>query len=239
MIVGFYWMTEKAIIKRVVLGLFPLRHRDRAHGLWDQIEQRLGGWTRGQLVLMGTIGILSTIGYYLIGIPFWLPLGIFAGLTEVIPFIGPFIGGGAAVTVALTVSLEKALIVLGFVILLQQLEGAVLVPRVMKNAVGMSPLTVVIAVLVGGTILGPIGAILSIPVGAAAQALLQDLLRQRQDGLEQVDVSAPVAAAGATAPAATVANAQPSSPPIEIDGHGVPGGTVAGPVERRPPLPTG
>ena len=81
MIVAFYWLTEKSIIKRLILGLFPLRHRDRAHGLWDQIERRLGGWTRGQLVLMLTIGVISTVAYFLMDLPFWLALGIFAGLT--------------------------------------------------------------------------------------------------------------------------------------------------------------
>jgi predicted PurR-regulated permease PerM len=180
MIVAFYWMTEKAIIKRVVLGLFPLHHRDRAHALWDTIEGRLGGWTRGQLLLMLTVGVLSAVAYLLMGLDFWLPLGIFAGLTEVIPFIGPFLGGAAAVLVALTVSWETAVMVVVFVVVLQQLEGAVLVPRVMKNAVGMSPLTVVLAVLIGGVLMGPLGSVLAIPVGAAGQVLLQDLLAQRR-----------------------------------------------------------
>ncbi len=188
MIVAFYWMTEKAIIKRVFLGLVPLDKRDRAHGLWDQIERRIGGWVRGQLILMATIGVISAIAYYLMDLDFWLPLGIFAGLTEAIPFLGPFIGGGAAVMVALTVSWEKGLLVLGFVFVLQQLEGAVLVPRVMKNAVGMTPLTVVLAVLIGGALAGPIGSILAIPVAAAVQVLLQDLLRNRGDDPDSMNV---------------------------------------------------
>jgi predicted PurR-regulated permease PerM len=191
MIVAFYWMTEKAIIKRVFLGLIPLDRRDRAHGLWDQIERRIGGWVRGQLILMATIGIISAIAYFLMDLDFWLPLGIFAGLTEAIPFLGPFIGGGAAVMVALTVSWEKGLLVLVFVIVLQQLEGAVLVPRVMKNAVGMTPLTVVLAVLIGGTLGGPIGSILAIPVAAAAQVLVQDLIKNRSDDPDNIATSAP------------------------------------------------
>jgi predicted PurR-regulated permease PerM len=181
MIVAFYWMTEKAIIKRVILGLFPLDNRDRAHSLWDEIEAKLGGWTRGQLLLCLVIGVLSAIAYFLIGLDFWLALGIWAGMTEIIPFIGPFLGGTAAVTVALTESWQKALVVLVFVILLQQLEGAFLVPRVMRNAVGMTPLTVVLAVLVGGAVGGPLGSILAIPVGAAVQVLVQDMLRNRED----------------------------------------------------------
>jgi predicted PurR-regulated permease PerM len=181
MIVAFYWMTEKAIIKRLVLGLFPLDKRDRAHTIWDNIESRLGGWTRGQLTLCLVIGVLSAIAYLLIGLEFWLALGIFAGVTEIIPFIGPFLGGGAAFIVALTDSWQTALIVLVFVLLLQQLEGAFLVPRVMRNAVGMTPLTVVLAVLVGGAVAGPLGSILAIPVGAAVQVLIQDMLRNRED----------------------------------------------------------
>ena len=185
MIVAFYWMTEKAVIKRVILGLFPLERRDRAHALWDSIEAKIGGWTRGQLVLCGVIGSISAIAYspLLLDVKFWLALAIWAGLTELIPFIGPFLGGGAATMVALASSPEKALMVIAFVVVLQQLEGAFLVPRVMRNAVGLTPLTVVLAVLVGAVLAGPLGSILAIPVAAAVQVLLQDLLYGTHDDL--------------------------------------------------------
>lgn len=178
MIVAFYWMTEKAVIKRVILGLFPLDRRDRAHALWDTIEAKIGGWTRGQLVLCGVIGSISAVAYspLVLDVKFWLALAIWAGVTELIPFIGPFLGGGAATIVALASSPEKALMVIAFVVVLQQLEGAFLVPRVMRNAVGLTPLTVVLAVLVGGVLAGPLGSILAIPVAAAVQVLLQNLL---------------------------------------------------------------
>jgi len=181
LIVAFYWMTEKAIVKRLILGLFPMDRRDRAHGMWDQIEFRIGGWTRGQLFLCLVIGVLSAIAYWLIGLEFWLALGLFAGITEIIPFVGPVLGGGAAFAVAITDSWQKAIIVLIFAIALQQLEGAFLVPRVMKNAVGMTPLTVILAVLIGGSLAGALGAILAIPVGAAAQVLIGELLYNRAD----------------------------------------------------------
>ena len=133
------------------------------------------------MTLCLVVGVISTIAYYLIGLDFWLPLGIFAGVTEIIPFLGPVLGGAAAITVALTVSWQKALIVLVFVLALQQLEGAFLVPRVMRNAVGMTPLTVILAVLIGGSLAGPLGAILAIPVGAAVQVVVGELLRNRAD----------------------------------------------------------
>lgn len=183
LIVAFYWMTEKATLKRVLLGLFQLRHRARAHEIWDEIEFRIGGWTRGQLLLMTIIGVCSGIAYWLMDLRFWLALAIWAGFTAAIPFIGPFIGGGTAALFALADSPEKALWVIVFVIVLQQLEGAVLVPRVMKNAVGMSPLTVILAVLIGNALAGPMGSLLAIPVGAAVQVLVSNLLRGRDDRL--------------------------------------------------------
>jgi predicted PurR-regulated permease PerM len=181
MIVAFYWMTEKVTVKRVILGLFPFSRRARAHAIWDEIEYRIGGWTRGQLILMVVIGTLSGLFYYGIDLRFWLALAIFAGLTEAVPFIGPIIGGGTAALIALADSPEKALMVIVFATVLQQLEGAFLVPRIMKNAVGMNPLTVVLAVLIGSVLAGPMGALLAIPIGAACQVLIGNLLRLRDD----------------------------------------------------------
>jgi predicted PurR-regulated permease PerM len=178
LIVAFYWMTEKTLIKRLGVGLVPLEDRDRALTLWEDIERRLGGWARGQLVLMLIIGVASTIFYGAIGLPFWFLLGIWAGLTELIPFVGPFLGGGLAVLVALSESWQRAVIVAVFVILLQQIEGNYIVPRVMRDAVGLTPLTVILALLVGGSLLGVIGAVLAIPVAAAVQVLLAELLRE-------------------------------------------------------------
>ena len=183
LIVAFYWMTEKATIKRVILGLFSLKNRARAHEIWDEIEYRIGGWTRGQLVLMIIIGSFSGVAYWFMDLRFWLALAIWAGITEAIPFIGPFIGGGTAALFALADSPEKALWVVIFAVILQQFEGAVFVPRVMKNAVGMSPLTVVLAVLIGNALAGPLGSLFAIPIGAACQVLVSNLLRGRDDRL--------------------------------------------------------
>lgn len=178
LIVAFYWLTEKTLIKRAFIHAIPHAGRDRVYHAWDEVEKRIGGWARGQLTLMVIIGVVSTIAYGLIGLDFWLALGLIAGITEAIPFIGPFIGGGAAVAVALTDSFDKVIIVVIFVVILQQVEGALLVPRVMRNAVGMTPLTVVLAVLIGSRLGGPLGAILAIPVGAAVQAIVQEALRK-------------------------------------------------------------
>ncbi len=186
LILAFYWLTEKAIIKRLFLGLLAPRFRGRAHGIWDNVEAKLGGWTRGQLVLCLAIGSASAVAYspLVLDLPFWLALALWAGITELIPFIGPWLGGAAAATVALTHSFETAILVVAFVVILQQVEGAWLVPKVMKNAVGLTPLTVIIAVQVGGAIGGAVGAILAIPIAAACQVVVQDLLATRKESLD-------------------------------------------------------
>jgi predicted PurR-regulated permease PerM len=189
LIVSFYWTTEKATIKRLVLGLFPGDKRAYAHDVWDEIEAKLGGWTRGEAVLCTAIGAASGIAYWTIVLDFWLPLAIFAAITEAIPFFGPILAGSLAFIIALTDSWQKAVLVIVIVFAIQQLEGAVLVPRIMKNAVGLSPLSVIIAVFIGGGLLGPLGAVIAIPVAAAVQVLVQNLLRARADHPEDDDVT--------------------------------------------------
>jgi hypothetical protein len=167
----------------VTLRKVSLEQRDRAFIIWEEIERRIGGWARGQMTLCLVIGVISTFAYLGLGLKYWLALGLWAGFTELIPFIGPILGGAAAFAVALTDSWQKALVVLAFVVVLQQLESAVLVPRVMRSSVGMSPLTVVLAVLVGSTLSGPLGAILAIPIGAAVQAIVQEAGRSGRSRL--------------------------------------------------------
>ncbi len=184
LIVTFYWTVEKVSVKRWFLGQFPFEVRPRAHAIWDEVEYRIGGWARGQLLLMITIGIISGAVYWAIGLRFWLALGIVAGLTEVIPYIGPIIGGAVAAVVALTNSPEQAILVIVLVFAIQQLEGAFLVPRIMKHAVGMTPLTVILAVLIGNQLGGPAGSIIAIPIGAAVQVIVSSLLRSRDNVID-------------------------------------------------------
>lgn len=181
LIVTFYWTVEKVAIKRGFLGLFPFSVRPRAHAIWDEVEYRIGGWARGQLMLMIAIGVISGAIYYAIDLRFWLALAIIAGITEVIPYIGPILAGAVAAAVALTDSPQKAILVVILVFAIQQLEGALLVPRIMKHAVGMTPLTVILAVLIGNQLGGPAGSIIAIPIGAAVQVVVSSLLRSRDN----------------------------------------------------------
>src|SRR5262249_24887449 len=120
------------------------------------------------------------IGYGVMGIRFWPLLGLFAGITEAIPIVGPWIGGIPAVVIALTQSWQKAVMVALFVVALQACGDWVLVPRVRRGAVGWSPLTVFVAILAGSEFMGVVGAFLAIPVAAVVQVIVGDYLRTRR-----------------------------------------------------------
>jgi predicted PurR-regulated permease PerM len=177
---AFYYLMEKALLRRLVLQELRPESRVRVARIWDFAEAKIGGWLRGQLTLCLIIGVTATIGYGIMGIQFWPLLGLWAGITEIIPILGPWIGGVPAVLIALTMGWEKALQVAVFIVLLQFTENTILVPRVMKGAVGLTPLTVFVAILAGTQFYGPLGALLAIPIAALVQVLLTEYLDVRR-----------------------------------------------------------
>ncbi len=178
--ISFYYLMEKPLLKRLVLDEFTAASRSRAERVWDDVEHKVGGWIRGQLTLCLIIGVLATIGYGVLGLRFWPVLGLIAGVTEIIPILGPWLGGIPAVVIALTEGWQKAAFVVGFIVILQFLENLILVPRVMRGAVGLTPLTVFLAVLAGTNFFGPAGAVLAIPIAALIQVILTDYLDTRR-----------------------------------------------------------
>jgi predicted PurR-regulated permease PerM len=178
-VVAYYWLTERILIKRSLMTWLPVRRANRVRRVWDDIEVKVGGWVRGQLVLMAIVGVLSAIGYFVIGVQYWPALALFIAIAEAIPLVGPYIGTAPALLVALTQQPDggvgKALMVIGFAIVLQTIEGNVLVPRVMRNSVGVSPLTVLISILFGATLAGLAGALVAVPIAASIQVIVQDI----------------------------------------------------------------
>jgi predicted PurR-regulated permease PerM len=183
-VIGFYYLMEKALFKRLLLEQLAPESRDRVNTVWNDVEAKVGDWLRGQLLLCLIIGVAAGVGYGLLGLRFWILLAVFAGITELVPIIGPWIGGIPAFMVALLDSWQKAAIVAVFLILLQFTENSILVPRIMKGAIGLSPLTVFLAVLAGGQFMGPLGALLAIPFAAALQVIVTDALRVRHQRAE-------------------------------------------------------
>ena len=186
LVMTFYYLLEKRLLRGLILDTLTPRFRARVDGLWTEVENKVGGWMRGQLMLVLIIGTIATIAYGIIGLEFWPLLGLWAGLTEIIPIIGPWIGGVPAVLIALTVSWEVALITILVIVGMQSLENWVLVPRVMKGAVGLTPLTVFVAILAGTQVMGIVGAVLAIPIAATIQVILTDFLERRHSRDERM-----------------------------------------------------
>ncbi len=180
LVIVFYYLMEKALIRRVIIAQLPERSQTRVDRVWGDVERKVGGWMRGQLLLCLIIGTIATVSYGIIDLPFWPLLGLWAGMTEILPIVGPWIGGVPAVILALTVGWDKAIVTAIIIIAMQTLENWFLVPRVMRGAVGLTPLTVFIAILAGQQFLGIIGAVLAIPVAAAIQVIITDWLNARR-----------------------------------------------------------
>jgi predicted PurR-regulated permease PerM len=175
-VIAYFWLEERTRIRRLVARSLRPEHRERALRIWEDVETRLGAWLRGQLLLMGIIGTAQGVAYLVLGVPFALLLAVFAGLMEAIPMVGPFLGAIPAILIALTISPQLALILVAYTVLVHLVEGNVLVPRVMERAVGLTPLSVILALLVGTSVAGILGALLAIPVAAAVQAAIVDLV---------------------------------------------------------------
>ena len=171
----FFWLVEHARLQRYTLAFLPAHRRAGTRDAWNEIETRLGLWVRGQLILMGSIGLATGIAYTLLGLPGAVLLGLIAALTEAIPIVGPLLGAIPAVLVAATVSPQLALVVAGIYVVLQFVEGTVLVPLVMRNTIGISSLLVLVSLLIGSAAGGIVGAFLAVPIAAAVEIVLQRL----------------------------------------------------------------
>lgn len=171
----FFWLVEHARLQRYTLAFLPATRRKGARRAWNEVETRLGLWVRGQLILMGAMGVATGITYTLLGLPGALLLGLIAALTEAIPIVGPLLGAIPAILVAATVSPELALLVALIYLVLQLVEGNVLVPLVMRSTIGISPLLVLFSLLIGAEVGGLIGAFLAVPLAASVEIVLQHL----------------------------------------------------------------
>lgn len=154
----FFWLTEHARLQRFALAFVPASRHSAAREAWNEMESRLGSWVRGQLLLMGAMGVMATTAYLILGLEGAVLLGLIAALAEAIPLIGPLIGAVPALLVAaLTGRIEIVLAVALVYIVIQIIEGNVLVPIVMRNTIGVPPFLVITSILVGTAIGGIAG----------------------------------------------------------------------------------
>lgn len=175
LILTFYLLVEATHLRQGLIRLFPRPRRARVEKASRDITLKVSAWLGGQILLGTIIGVTSAIGLGLLGVPFFYVLALIAGIGELIPIVGPILSAIPALAIAATVSWNKALLVLIFFIVQQQFENHILVPKVMGRQVGISPVMVILALLIGGNLLGILGALLAVPTAAIVQVLFNEL----------------------------------------------------------------
>ncbi len=172
LVLAFLWLTTSDRLKAFVVDLVPPARQPLAADVIADMGTRIGGYLRGVVINMVVIGLLAGGAVAALRLPSPVLLGIFAGVMEAIPIFGPFLGAAPAVLLGFTVSPLYPLLVAGVFLVIQQVESNTLVPVVMNRVVALPPLTVVLALLVGGALQGVPGALLAVPVAAALQVLV-------------------------------------------------------------------
>lgn len=190
LVMDYYWLTSRAQILTLLLRVSPVDRRKKIMTIWTDIEETLGAYVRGQTILSAIVFGASLVGLLLLRIPNAVALAVIAGMFEVIPLIGPFLGAIPAILVGFSVSPLTGLLITGWYLVVQQIEGNILIPRIMHKSVGLNPLVVILAVVAGGSVAGVIGALLAIPIAGAAQVLVRDLWIE--PAIEENDAVAPL-----------------------------------------------
>src|SRR3989338_4138030 len=177
LVTTFYLLLEKDGLENRVAKLF-VGKEERVRKSIVRIEEKLGAWLRGQVILSLLIGFLSYIGLFILNIPYALPLAVLACLMEVIPIIGPIISAIPPILISLTISPVLALAVTATYFIIQQAENNLIVPQVMKRAVGLNPLIVILAIAVGSRLLGIAGALLAVPIAVVLQIIVTQVIEE-------------------------------------------------------------
>jgi predicted PurR-regulated permease PerM len=184
---SYYWLYYRARAIQAIALLVPMNYRAEATTLWNQIEEKIGAFVRGLALLSLIIAILSAAGYLLIGLPYALTIAVIAGLLEAIPYVGPLLTLVLAGLVGLSVSPGMAAAAVGVAVVMQLIEGTIVVPRVMDHAVGVRPVVTLLALAVFELLFGLLGALLAVPLAAVFQVLL-DRFVLRAPAPDQLDI---------------------------------------------------
>lgn len=179
-----YWIFERERAIRLVTSLMPRPRRKIVRDTWDLIDAKLGAYVRGQALLITLVATTLSLIFWAIGLPFWLLVGVFAGVVEIVPVIGPLTAGAVAVGVGLTVSIQLAVIAGAVILAVRLLEDYLVIPKVLGEAVGLSPLLVLVSVTATAILFGGVAVLLAIPL-AAVLATLVDVIVLDKDPAEE------------------------------------------------------
>ncbi|MDI9546576.1 MAG: AI-2E family transporter [Chloroflexota bacterium] len=173
---SFYWTLEREVITRRLEMRIPRQRREQARALILEVEGKIGGYFRGQIILCVIVGVVSVLAFWLIGVPYALVLGVLMGIFEAVPVIGPILGAAPAIVITLATAPDKVIWTVAALVAIQVLEGNLLVPRVMDQSVGVNAIVSILAITAFGALFGIAGAVLAIPLAAILQILINRAL---------------------------------------------------------------
>jgi len=179
LVLAFYWTLEGPRIIQSFLLMVPQNQRESISDLLSAMESKVGLYMVGQGILCMVIGIMALLAYLLIGLPNALVLALIAGVLEAVPMIGPLLGAVPAALVALSIGPDKLIWVIVATVVIQQLENTLLVPRIMKKAVGVNPFVTLLALFAFSSLFGLAGALMAIPIAAMIQLALNHFVFQQ------------------------------------------------------------
>ena len=179
MVLAFYIVIEEDAWRRLFRRVAPDDYQPYLTQMFGKMQMKMGLWVRGQLLLMLVIGVATYIGLLILGVPYALVLGIFAGLMEMVPYAGPTLSAIPAVFIAFSDSPLKAGMVLLLCIIIQQVENNILVPKIMQKVTGLNPVVSIVALLIGFKVGGIAGAALSIPIATMGSVFFYDVFREQ------------------------------------------------------------
>lgn len=180
-VVVLFMLLDKSQLRKGYIKLFPPEYREKASHITGTISKKVGGYVRGQLLLMLAVGILTAIGLKIVGIEFALLLGIVAGILEIIPLVGPVIASVPGVLVGLAQDPSLALWALLVYVIVQRIENHFLTPLILGKFLEMHPLIIIVAILIAASTIGVFGVILSPAIAAAVYVLVQELYVKNLD----------------------------------------------------------
>ncbi len=186
LILTFYLLIEAGTMFDYLVRFVPLGRRGDVVTVARQAVLKVSAWLRAQFILAGVMGTFSALGLWLMDVPYFYVIALVAAVGETIPIVGPVIGGITAVAVAISVSPQLAVMVGAYFLVLHQLEANILVPKIMERSVGVSPVAVLVALLIGGALMGLAGAILAIPTAALLSVIIEEIATEQETRAQRI-----------------------------------------------------
>src|SRR3989344_5121790 len=179
LVISFYLAVEERGIENLLRVIIPREHEKYAISLWKRTQEKIGLWLQGQLILGIIVGVLVYLGLSILQVPYATTLAALAALLEIIPIFGPIMAAIPAAIIAFSVTPTLGLMVIGLYIIIQQFENHLIYPLVVTKIVGIPPIIVIVAILVGGELAGIIGFLLAVPLTTVLVELFNDLEKKK------------------------------------------------------------